>query len=42
MSGGLRDLLAPLVTLFAAAAVERDLAWYMAQEVIPAKVGYSS
>jgi hypothetical protein len=38
MTAGLRELLAPLVTLFAAAAVERELAWYMGQEVVPAKV----
>jgi hypothetical protein len=38
MTPGLRELLAPLVTLFAAAAVERELAWYMGQEVVPAKV----
>lgn len=40
LSSGLRDLLAPLVTLFAAAAVERDLGWYLAQEVVPAKVDF--
>jgi acyl-CoA oxidase len=39
MTPGLRELLAPLVALFAAAAVERELAWYMGQEVVPAKVG---
>lgn len=38
LTGGLRDLLAPLVTLFAAAAVERDLSWYLTQEIVPAKV----
>ncbi|KAF6250062.1 hypothetical protein COO60DRAFT_1706247 [Scenedesmus sp. NREL 46B-D3] len=39
ITSGLRELLAPLVTLFAAAAVERELAWYMGQEVVPTKVG---
>uniref|UniRef100_A0A383WDA5 Acyl-coenzyme A oxidase n=1 Tax=Tetradesmus obliquus TaxID=3088 RepID=A0A383WDA5_TETOB len=39
MTPGLRELLAPLVALFAAAAVERELAWYLSQEVVPAKVG---
>lgn len=38
LSAGVRDLLAPLVTLFAAASVERELSWYMAQEVVPVKV----
>lgn len=38
LSAGVRDLLGPLVTLFAAASVERELSWYMAQEVVPPKV----
>jgi hypothetical protein len=38
LSAGVRDLLAPLVTLFAAASVERELSWYLAQEVVPVKV----
>jgi hypothetical protein len=42
LSAGVRDLLGPLVTLFAAASVERDLSWYMAQEVVPPKVSHSS
>lgn len=38
VSPGVRELLAPLVSLFAAAAVERDLAWFLGQEVVPPKV----
>jgi hypothetical protein len=33
-----RELLAPLVALFAAAAVERELAWFMTQELLPPRV----
>jgi hypothetical protein len=36
---GVRDLLAPLVTLFAASCVERELSWYLTQEVVTPKVG---
>lgn len=35
---GVRDLLSPLVTLFAAACVERELSWYLTQEVVTPKV----
>lgn len=38
LAAGVRDLLGPLVTLFAAASVERELSWYIAQEVVPARV----
>jgi hypothetical protein len=38
LPAGVRDLLAPLVTLFAAASVERELSWYMGQEIVPARV----
>jgi hypothetical protein len=38
MTAGLRELLAPLVALYAAASVERELTWYMGQEVVPARV----
>lgn len=37
--GGLHDLLLPLVHLYAARCVEADLGWFMAQEVLPPKVG---
>jgi hypothetical protein len=36
---GVRDLLSPLVTLFAASSVERELSWYLTQEVVTPKVG---
>eukprot|EP00879_Flechtneria_rotunda_P002191 GHRR01002377.1.p1 GENE.GHRR01002377.1~~GHRR01002377.1.p1 ORF type:complete len:601 (+),score=233.83 GHRR01002377.1:928-2730(+) len=36
---GVKELLVPLVTLYTAAAVERDLAWYLSQELLPPKVG---
>lgn len=39
LAPAVRELLAPLVTLFAAAAVERELAWFVCQELVPAKVG---
>jgi len=38
LPAGVRDLLAPLVTLYAAAAVEKDLSWFLTQEIVPAKV----
>lgn len=38
LAPGVRELLAPLVALFAAAAVERELSWYMCQELLPPKV----
>lgn len=38
LPAGVRDLLAPQVALFAAASVERELPWYMAQEIIPPRV----
>lgn len=38
LAPAVKELLAPLVTLFAAAAVERELSWYLCQELIPAKV----
>lgn len=42
LPAGVRDLLAPLVTLFAAASVERELSWYMGQEIVPARVSRAS
>lgn len=38
LSSGVRDLLGPLVTLFAASCVERELSWYMGQEIVPPRV----
>lgn len=35
---GVTDVLSPAVMLFALSCVEDDLAWFMAQEIIPAKV----
>lgn len=42
LPANVRDLLAPLVTLFAASCVERELSWYLSMEVVPPRVSSSN
>lgn len=37
-TAGVRELLAPVVALYAARCVEEDLGWFLSQEIIPARV----